>query len=96
MENGIWNIGSYAAGTKLFSYGLDEELDVALISNKEGDIALINNTRAIEEQESFAKLIAASPDLLEACKDVVATLHGTTLFPKIFIACRDAINKATN
>ena len=66
-----------------------------IVGNDHITIADVNaRNKTQEENQANAQLIAAAPDLLEACKDLVsrATMSEETM--SIFIKAKQAIKKA--
>ena len=45
------------------------------IAHQSGDIATLDGVRPYEEEEANARLIAAAPELLEACRDAAIRLE---------------------
>ena len=94
---GPWRIGYYRPADG------DEALAVWSESIKEGEkghpVCLVSTVKKMDERdEANARLIAAAPELLEACKELVHSLEwevkrsGTTYFG--FEAAKAAIKKA--
>jgi hypothetical protein len=79
--------------------GLTERFDVEHRSESSSyhicTIEVLNNTReARERAEANARLIAAAPDLLAACRQMVASLNGSAFDTMGMLAAHRALDAA--
>lgn len=74
--------------------GYPKDREFWIVANQ-NVVAKIANLPVTDNQpEANAKLIAAAPDLLEACKAVRDKLGGMSYYPDIFDIVQKAITKA--